>query len=429
MTLATCGAATKLQQVCLSITDGKHGDCQADEGSGYFFLSAKDVRNGKLNYDDARQITEVDFLDTHRRTRLEPFDILISNSGTIGRMAVAKEHELTPKTTFQKSVALLKPDKSQVVPAWLYYCLQAASERLIAFAGGTAQKNLLLRDLRAFEIKVVPLATQRKIAGVLGAYDELIENNRRRIEILEEMARRLYREWFVQFRFPGHAHVPLTDSPLGKIPKGWEVKTLDDVCEFIVDSEHKTAPTQSEGFPMIRTPNIGKGYLLLDAARRVSAETYNAWTRRAVPKEGDLILAREAPVGNVGIVPKGERVCLGQRTVLLRANKSQIDPHLLLQILLGDYCQNSFSGASSGATVAHLNLLDIRRLPIPVPPKPFQSKFAPAFESIDQQIANLFQRNCVLQTTRDLLLPRLISGELDVSELPIEVEEAARDGE
>src|SRR5437879_1201494 len=187
----------KLEDICDHITDGKHGDCQDEAGSGFFFLSCKDVANGQLNYQNARQIAKADFLDAHRRTKFAPSDILITNSGTIGRMALAPDNELTRRTTFQKSVAILKPVASRVEPIFLFYALLSDIHRLIGFASGTAQKNLLLRDLRAFEVRVPPLPVQRWIAGILSAYDELIENSQRRIQLLEAMAQALYREWFV----------------------------------------------------------------------------------------------------------------------------------------------------------------------------------------------------------------------------------------
>ena len=116
--------------------------------AGFYFVSCKDVRDGWIDYSGARQIKEADFRDTHRRTRLESQDIVITNSGTIGRMALVTDAPETKRTTFQKSVAVLKPDQAQVVPRWLYYSLMANRERLIAWASGTAQKNLLLRDMR-----------------------------------------------------------------------------------------------------------------------------------------------------------------------------------------------------------------------------------------------------------------------------------------
>ena len=110
--------------------------------------------------------------------------------------------------------------------------------------------------------------------------------------------------------------------------------TLNDFCVFIVDCLHATAPTQDEGYPLIRTPNIGKGRLNLDGVYRVSEDTYEKWTRRAVPQENYLILAREAPAGNVAIVRNGPQVCLGQRTVHLRPDPKQIEPAFLCYYLL-----------------------------------------------------------------------------------------------
>ena len=155
-------------------------------------------------------------------------------------MAIVKNNPETKRTTFQKSVAIIKPDQGKVLPKWLYYSLLGNKNALIAWAGGTAQKNLLLRDMRAFKIDVPPLSTQLKITSILSAYDDLIENNTRRIEILEEMARMIYQEWFVKFSFPGHKKVKMVDSKLGKIPEGWMIKKLQDICELVMGQSPKS---------------------------------------------------------------------------------------------------------------------------------------------------------------------------------------------
>jgi len=142
------------------------------------------------------------------------------------------------------------------------------------------------------------------------------------------------------------------------------MKSLDELCEFIVDCEHKTAPIQEDGIPSIRTPNIGRGYFILDGVNRVSDATYDAWTRRAIPEPGDLILAREAPVGNVAVIPDDLKCCLGQRTVLIRPKRKDIDADYLCYLLLTPALQADLLGKSGGATVHHLNLKDIRALPI-----------------------------------------------------------------
>ncbi|NPU83212.1 MAG: restriction endonuclease subunit S [Syntrophaceae bacterium] len=144
--------------------------------------------------------------------------------------------------------------------------------------------------------------------------------------------------------------------------KGASKKTLDDVCEFIIDCLHATAPVQDEGYPLIRTPNIGRGRLQLDGVYRVSEDTYTKWTRRATPMANDLILAREAPAGNVAIVKNGQTVCLGQRTVHLRPDPQMVDPDFLCYFLLAPPQQGLLLAGETGATAKHVNMKDIRQL-------------------------------------------------------------------
>jgi type I restriction enzyme S subunit len=142
-----------LGDLCTLITDGKHGDCKDETNSGYYFVSVKDLSNGEIIYDKARQITKSDFEETHRRTNLAAGDILLTNAGTIGRMAIVKDLPETTKTTFQKSVAILKPKKGVSKTHYLYLLLKYNLKEIIDLAGGSTQSNLLLGDLRNFEIK------------------------------------------------------------------------------------------------------------------------------------------------------------------------------------------------------------------------------------------------------------------------------------
>ena len=155
-----------LGELCSLITDGKHGDCQDQPHSGFYFLSVKDIIGNRLVYDNARQITERDFSETNRRTNLQPGDILFTNTGTIGRIAIAGDDPRTYNTTFQKSVAILKARRELIEPDFLYYLLHFENTRLSEFAAGTTQKNLLLKDIRTFEVKVPPLPEQQAIAHV-----------------------------------------------------------------------------------------------------------------------------------------------------------------------------------------------------------------------------------------------------------------------
>jgi len=173
---------------------------------------------------------------------------------------------------------------------------------------------------------------------------------------------------------------------------------LNDLCELIVDCEHKTAPIQENGYPSIRTPNIGRGYFLLNAVNRVSAETYAEWTKRAVPRSGDLILAREAPVGNVAVIPDRHEYCLGQRTVLIRPFPPSVDSDFLCYLLLTPKLQGQLLGKSAGATVHHLNMKDIRALSIPVLPSvDAQKQSASVIRAYDDLIATNQRRIALLE--------------------------------
>ena len=180
--------------------------------------------------------------------------------------------------------------------------------------------------------------------------------------------------------------------------------TLNDVCEFIVDCLHATAPIQEEGYPLIRTPNIGKGRLTLDGVYRVSEDTYETWTRRAAPETDDLILAREAPAGNVAIVKNGQQVCLGQRTVHLRLDKSQVDPDFLCYYLLAPPQQGALLAGETGATAKHINMKDIRRLPLKgLPHFNGQRKIGQILSAYDDLIENNRRRIQLLEQAAQLL--------------------------
>ena len=161
---------------------------------------------------------------------------------------------------------------------------------------------------------------------------------------------------------------------------------LLDVCEFVVDCPHSTARDEGSGYPLIRTPNIGRGRLKFDGVHRVSYETYIERNVRATPQKDDLILAREAPVGNVAIIKDGQQVCLGQRTVLIRPNKKLADPEYLVHYLLSPQMQSVLLNSANGATVSHLNMADIRKLEIVLPDICEQRKVGGILSAIEDKI-------------------------------------------
>ena len=163
---------------------------------------------------------------------------------------------------------------------------------------------------------------------------------------------------------------------------------LNKLCELIVDCPHSTAPDEGEGYPLIRTPNIGPGYLDLTDVHRVSKETYDTRNARAVPQPMDLILAREAPAGNVGIIREGQWVCLGQRTVLIRPDQKKVDPWFLNYYLNAPRQRHRLLSNANGATVSHVNMPIIRNLPVNLPSIEAQRRIASILMAYDNLIEN-----------------------------------------
>lgn len=180
--------------------------------------------------------------------------------------------------------------------------------------------------------------------------------------------------------------------------------TLNSMSLLIEDCLHATAPTVAEGYALIRTPNVGRGRLNLSNSFRVTQDTYETWTRRAIPQDSDLILAREAPAGNVAIVKYGEKVCLGQRTVLIRPNPDKIDPDFLCYYLLAPRQQDFLLSNATGVTAQHVNMKDIRRLPLAdLPSLPGQRQIGSTLSAYDDLVENNRRRMALLEESARLL--------------------------
>lgn len=388
-----------LQELCLNITDGKHGDCENEENSGYYFISCKDIFDGQINYKNARQITKADFEETHKRTMLEVDDILLTNSGTIGRMAFVTDREATTKTTFQKSVAIIKPDKQKVLPRYLYYQLQNCVPQFINSSNGSAQKNLLLSTMRTFQIEIEEnREKQEKIANTLSAYDDLIENNQKQIKLLEEAAQRLYKEWFVDLRFPGHENTEIVDG----VPEGWNEKTLSQVANVIMGQSPKSEFYNSEkkGLPF----HQGVGSY---GVRFVMDDIYStSYTRIAEPNS--ILFSVRAPVGRLNITKS--KVVIGRG--LAAINQTDGCQSYLYYLLKNRFFKDNIVGNGSiFASVSKDELLNQKFL---IPERNLMMQFEKIVSQMDKQIENLDSKNKKLIEARDRLLPKLMSGEVEV---------------
>lgn len=321
-----------------------------------------------------------------------------------GKLGIARE--LKSSVGFGSSEFVVMRSKSDLCPEFLYYYLsrdefRVAGKRVMSGAVGHKRvPNEYFEDLR---IPLPPLDEQKRIVTVLDQAFTALDRARTHAEANLADAQQLVAAATEQL-FPNDCSMTAGRS-------------LDDLCEAIIDCEHKTAPTQDQGIPSIRTPNVGKGVLLLSGVNRVSEETYREWTRRAEPQPGDLILAREAPAGNVAVIPEGMRVCLGQRTVLLRPKKDLFVPAYLAHLLLRPSSQARMLAHSRGATVQHINVKDIRMFKVPsLPSLAEQGAVVQGIEQLmarEQALVVAYTRKLAdLANLRQSLLQKAFSGQL-----------------
>jgi type I restriction enzyme, S subunit len=410
-----------LGELCSLITDGKHGDCQDDPDSGFYFLSVKDVLDNRLVYQNARQITKEDFLETHRRTNLEPGDVLFTNTGTIGRMAIAPSDPRTFRTTFQKSVAILKPKRDLIEPSFLYYLLHFDNTRLSDFAAGTTQKNLLLKDLRSFAVEVPDLSEQRAIAHILGTLDDKIELNRRMNETLEAMARALFKSWFVDFdpvrakakgRDPGLPN-PLADlfpdsfddSELGEIPKGWEVRGLDEIARFLNGlALQKYPPNDGRSLPVIKIAQLRAGNTR--GADEASADLDGDY----VVRDGDVLFSWSGSLECV--LWAGGTGALNQHLFKVTSAKY---PKWLYYLWIHQHLSDfRHIAAAKATTMGHIQRHHLSNAKVVLPPDLLIQEVDPHFRPLIDGIPQRLVQSRTLSAARDALLPKLVSGEIRV---------------
>ncbi len=271
---------------------------------------------------------------------------------------------------------------------------------------------------------------QQKIAAILSAYDDLIENNLRRIKILEEMAQNLYREWFVKFRFPAHQQSRFVDSPLGPIPEAWVVSKISDVAKVHRGRSYKsTELTEEGGRPFVNLKCIDRdGGFRASGLKRYTGVFKDIQTVRP----GDIVMAVTDMTQERRIVARAARVShldtdlgvISMDLVKIVSRGDLAEPYLYAMFRWSGFADEVKQHAN-GANVLHLLPERIEEYEFACPPREIADRFSEAVSPIFGLCESLEQKNAALRQTRDLLLPKLISGELDVSELDIEIKEQA----
>jgi type I restriction enzyme S subunit len=308
-------------------------------------------------------------------------------------------------------------------------------EYVKAHAGGAAQPNANAQVLGSFPVPVPPLEVQRNIAAVIAAYDELIENNLRRAEILEEMAQTVFREWFVDFHFPGHEDVPLVDSSLGPIPDGWALRKVVELAggnEGVVGGPFGSKLGRKDyvetGVPVIRGTNLnGALGWNNDEFVFVSSDKFGELRGNAATR-GDIIVTQRGTLGQVGLVPSvtpWPELVVSQSQMRIRVDPGSSTTLFVFHSLRWPSTNKRLVDHAMSAGVPHINLGILRDFKLLVPPLPLAKAYDQVVGPMRGLAENLSAQNVNLRSTRDLLLPKLVSGEIDVSDLDIERERLA----
>jgi type I restriction enzyme, S subunit len=303
-------------------------------------------------------------------------------------------------------------DIAQVDKKFFYYLFNSSPVRQQIRGSATGTKIRHTAPSRIAEVKVdlPPLPIQRRIAGILSAYDGLIENSQRRIKILEEMARRLYREWFVHFRFPGHECCRFVDSPLGEIPEGWEVKRLGDIAEEMRRNVIKGK--LDEPRPYVGLEHIPRRSLALDAWDTAS----DLGSNKLEFKKGEVLFGKIRPYFHKVSVAPFDGLCSAD-AIVVRARNPEYYAFMVACVSSDEFVAHA-TASSNGSKMPRANWGVLKARNVVIPKGKLAEKFsALVADIIAQQQALVFQIQN-LRRTRDLLLPRLLSGQIDVEALP-----------
>jgi type I restriction enzyme S subunit len=371
--------------------------------SKYFVPEGVPVIRGNNLRDDLTRFVPTGFAfvskeqaKQYKAQHVKPGDLVFTCWGTIGQVGLIPRKGPFPEYIISNKQLKLRPDSRVADPLFLFYYF--ASPQMIrhirSISIGAAVPGINLGLLKSLPVALPPLPSQRDIASILSAYDDLIENNTRRIRILKEMAQAIYREWFVHFRFPGHKKVKLVNSPLSPIPEGWSARKLGEVVELAYGKALKADNRRKGNVPVYGSSGIV------------------GFHDESLVSGPGIIVGRKGNVGTVhwcdGDFFPIDTVFYVQTNIPLRYTYYNLQT------------QNFISG---DAAVPGLSRTQAYSLPILVPAENVLTKFEDLVEVFFAAPRNLQERNKKLRETRDVLLPKLISGEVDVSDLGINVGE------
>jgi type I restriction enzyme, S subunit len=390
-------------------------------------LRTTNVRNGYVDAENVRYVTEEIYKKWTRRLVPKRGDIILTREAPLGDVGKVRTDD---KVFLGQRLYHFRPDPKKLDADFLLYSLLGddLQSQIKGFGSGSTVEHMRLEDIPSLEFNVPPLPVQQRIAGILSAYDELIENSQRRIKILESMARSLYREWFVHFRFPDHESHPSVASPLGQIPQGWEVKKLGEIISaHIGGGWGKDVPDEDHTEPawVIRGTDIPEArYSKIGGVPHRIHTASNLRSRRLVT--GDIVFevsggSKGQPVGRALLITPELLADLGGDVICASFCK-RIQPDIGgygSELLYLSFIEGYESGEIEQYQVQSTGISNfkwteyIANTDRVVPPDALRSEFRRHVAPLFTQVTTLGRKIQNLRHTRDLLLPRLLSGQIE----------------
>lgn len=369
-------------------------------------IRTTNVRDGFIDVENVRYVDEPTFHRWTRRLLPRKHDIILTREAPLGEVGMLRSND---RIFLGQRLYHFRADPDKLNPHFLLYSLlgEDLQGQIRGFGSGSTVEHMRLGDIPELYINAPPIETQRKIAGILSAYDDLIENNLRRIKILEQMAQSLYREWFVHFRFPGHESATFKDSELGRIPEGWEVKKVGDAFEIMGGGTPSKAKDEywEDGTIQWYSPRdltADKTMFIEKSAVQTNELGLKKSAARIFPAFSVMLTSR-ATIGAIAIntVPS----CTNQGFITCLPNADV--PLYFLYQWLKDNVEN-FILHASGSTFKEISKGVFKGLDFIQPTADLVKRYESSVTPISEQLLNLQRRNETLHRTRDLLLPKLL---------------------
>ena len=370
-------------------------------GSGYKMINMGELFSYDRIYDIPMELVPLNDREK-ASSKVEPGDLLFARQSLVlegaGKCSIVMD--VSPLTVFESHLIRVRLDQTKANPLFFYYYFKSPLSPIKSIVSQCAQSGIRGSDLGELSVALPALKIQNKIADILSAYDDLIENNQKQIKLLEEAAQRLYKEWFVDLRFPGYENTPIVDG----VPQGWRKSAINDIAEYINGYAFKPSDWGENGKPIIKIKEMGEG-VTKDTPRNLGTEIPEKYHIYA----GDILFSWSATLS--AMIWDGEDGLLNQHLFKVVPLDNFSREYVLQSIL---YTLGEFQNLTTGATMKHIQRGKLKEVFVNTSDKKIMHQYEVLAEPIRKKILSLKKQNLNLIETCDRLLPKLMSGELEM---------------